>query len=633
MPMAKAIISAFRRDENTTGARGWVVNLAIFRVVFLGLVALPWALRCFGWAANILPHLPDSVWAPISFFRLIPLDVLHNVGLVRALGLVNILLIVMALIGFMTRLSTGLAALLSIYLFGLMENLGKVDHFHHVVWFMAMLAVADSGRLLSVDALCLAIKKADAGTMEQEYKRSDALWVLRYIWVLLGLVYLGPGIAKLMSAMTVGWAGAANLQNIFLRKWLELSWYDPGFVLPLRVDRMPHLILEVLGCGAIVFESCFVAAVLFRFFRPALAFAGIAFHVGNGIFLGIWFTTLLPVYACLVDWAAMARNLNRRLKIPAFVVYDGSCRLCRRTIAILKSLDLFDALTAVPGSSGDPRRTRFLSLTDEMLARDLYFIEGDKITVGYDAYVQMARRTMVLWPLGFIMGLKPVAAAGRKLYRRVADSRRCALPTIGSKRDAPRQMRAAWIHLVGILFAAGQFCVTGSDFIAPHCQRFLSSKQWFSPVAQFVNGVATCRWPFDLYPTFAGKTASQVDTVEYRWVGLDGAERVASPTAYWETFQNPGLTWYVMTEFGQDQAGGPNQTKSLDLARALWRAEKPDLRESAVGLRLYRVQYRLDGGPDSLARLVSQTPAYTFPVELLTTGDQGEAQFNSATRD
>ena len=301
MNMPEFLQKGIRRDDHVTCRKGWAANLAIFRIIFFGLVALPWAVRFYHWAVATLPNLADSLWITISFYRFIPLGVLHDVNFVQTLALVNIVAIVLALVGFQTRISAGLAALFSLYLFGLMENQGKVDHFHHVIWFMAMLAAGEAGEMFSVDAIIYAIKRADSGEIQREIPTENALKLLRYIWILLGLLYLGSGLAKLSSALTAGWAGALNLQNILLRRWIELSWYDPNFTIPLRIDRLPHWILEPLGWGAILFEVCFIFFVLFRIFRPTLAIAGLIFHIGNGIFLGIWFTTLFPVYVCLFD--------------------------------------------------------------------------------------------------------------------------------------------------------------------------------------------------------------------------------------------------------------------------------------------------------------------------------------------
>src|SRR5277367_6392788 len=113
------ISAAWHRDGMVTSARGWAANLALFRVVFLACVALPWALRCYRWTVAVLPQLPRTMWQPISFYQLMPLEVLCNASLARALALANIFLIGLAIIGFRTRLTLWLATFVSFYVFGL----------------------------------------------------------------------------------------------------------------------------------------------------------------------------------------------------------------------------------------------------------------------------------------------------------------------------------------------------------------------------------------------------------------------------------------------------------------------------------------------------------------------------------
>jgi len=626
MKYRQLISAAWRGDEMVTNARGWAANLAMFRVVFLSCVALPWGLRCYHWTVSILPHLPRTVWQPISFYQLIPLDVLCNTSLARALALANIFLIGLAIIGFRTRLTLSVATFVSFYVFGLMENIGKVDHFHHVIWFMAMVACGPSALLFSVDAVIQAYKGADQGTMEQEFSGKEALWTFRYIWILLGLLYLGPGLAKLESAIRTNWAGATNMQNLVLRKWVELSWYDPHFTLPPRVDRLPRLFMQTMGWSAIAFESGFVFVVLFRFLRPALALIGILFHVWNGVFLGIWFTTIVPVYACLLDWAALGRAWNHRRSKSFVVVYDGGCELCRRTIAILKSIDLFDGLTIVAGFSGDARRDQFPQITDEMLARDLYVVRGQELSAGYDAYVKMAERLIILWPLAVIMRLPPVATAGRGIYRRIAEARKCTVPASPRGSLAARWAPSNVVHWTGIILSAGQLGVSGILLLYPHSQspRVLSEK-WLAPVARVFNGVARRRpnWPFDLYPTFAGVTPGEVFTAESRWALADGSEKVASPDAYWRTFANPGLTWNITSQLANELPGEQKRAKALDLVKALWLAEDPEKGKSVVAVRVFEVRYKLQSAPGPLAALLEETLIFSFPVSELKDHETG----------
>ena len=115
-----------RADEIRNDDRGWTYNLALFRVVFLAGL-LPFAIDNANWMARILPTIPPALWEPVSFYRYLPLELLGHAGLAHALALVNLGLIVMALLGIFTRASLAGATVLSLYLFGLPQNMGKIQ--------------------------------------------------------------------------------------------------------------------------------------------------------------------------------------------------------------------------------------------------------------------------------------------------------------------------------------------------------------------------------------------------------------------------------------------------------------------------------------------------------------------------
>jgi len=199
-------------------------------------------------------------------------------------------------------------------------------------------------------------------------------------FLLFGLAYLTPGLSKLEAAVSDGWATTHNLVSILWLKWLELYLYEPAFQLPPRIDALPFPFLTLGGLGVILFETAFILLVLLRPARPLLALAGVGFHMGNQLFLHISFTSLMVAYVSLGDWTAMGRGLYRWFKRRELVVlYDGGCRLCRRTVALLKAADLFDQLVPVAGFSQDPGRGRYAVVTDEMLARDLHVVDGERV--------------------------------------------------------------------------------------------------------------------------------------------------------------------------------------------------------------------------------------------------------------
>src|SRR3984957_19026761 len=363
----------FQADEIATDDFGWTANLAIFRVVFLAAVALPFACDVLRWTELVMPSIPAEVWVPVAFYRHIPFDLLVNAALAHAVAVADVALIAMALAGLFTRTSLTLATILSLYLFGLPENLGKVSHFQHTVWFMALLAAGPSGAMLSVDAIIAADRRAERGEVALEVPPRSALRTLRYAWTLIGLLYLGSGLAKLNAGYVYRWVSADNLRHIFWRNWFERRIYRPGFTPPVRIDRLPAAMIDAWGAGAVALETGFVAFVLFRWARLFLFLGGLAFHAGNGLILGIWFHTLIGSYVCLVDWSSLGRRSTAKLtgqREPLLVLYDGSCTMGRRPIAFLKTLDISGAILPVSGFSSDPRRLAHPEITEEMVLHD-----------------------------------------------------------------------------------------------------------------------------------------------------------------------------------------------------------------------------------------------------------------------
>jgi predicted DCC family thiol-disulfide oxidoreductase YuxK len=624
---------AFRLDEILNDARGWTANLAIFRIIYLGFAVLPSDLWLLDWTERILPGLHRGLWVPISFYRLLPFGLLSNVALARALALANILLVVMGLIGFCTRSAIGLATLISLYLFGLTENHGMVTHFHHLVWFMALLAVGPSGQLFSIDALQRAIRSADRGIVELSFPRLDALWTLRYVWVLMGLLYLGPGLAKAENAITAGWAGATNLQHILWRKWLEMSLYDPNFVMPIRVDRVPEWLLCLAGAGVIAFEIGFVLAVLCRRLRPFLAAWGLAFHVGNLLFLSIFFQTLVPAYVCLFDWAAIGRRFWHRGRGPLLVFYDSGSRLCRRIVAVLRTIDMFDTLELVGGLSDAPRRKLAPQISDEMPARDLYVADGGLAEAGYDACARIAKRIGVLWPVGLLMRLPPVAALGHKVYRRIADLRRYPPAGPNLLQEPVHTPASALVHPIGLLLVGSQLSISLTMLLYSLRDVYLPpTARSLAPVWWFVNGIGwrAPTWPFDLYPTFTPVTPPEFEIWEARWVSADGRELTVSPRAYEDLYANSNLTWNVLTAAAHDPNPEHSRTRSLDLVRALWRTERPGVRESVTAVKVYRARYRLEPSHDAPGTFLRESLLYTFPVGIVSENGEQEPHLSSA---
>ena len=582
-----AVSCAFRSDEILTTPRNWAFNLAIFRIVFLLFATMPLALEFLRWTQTILPGVAPNMWAPLSFYRFLPIDLLGNVAFGRVLAVADIVLIVLGIIGYRTRSSIALATLISLYGFGLAGNLGHMDHRHHVVWFMALLAAGPSGSFFSLDSLILAKRNADRREIELSFRSPAALWTLRYIWLLMGLLYFGPGIAKLQSSLTDGWASSVNLRTMMWKRWLQLYWYDPHWVSLVRADLLPAWVLTALGAGVIAFEIVFIFAVLFRRLRPYLALWGMAFHIGNALVLKIWFGTLVAAYVGLIDWTAVWRLVSRRARAPLLAFYDQGYGRYRRMMAILKTSGLFGPLEPVAAFSGDARRKAHPQITDQMLSQDLYAAPAKRHAAGYDAYTPIAKNQTSLGPISAI------------------------------QRATKSRDESVLVYALGVLLLACQLGISVLMFSYNLEDALLAKLPHHRILLRLIDGLAERKpvWPFDLYPTFTPAVPRTVEVWEARWVLSSGSEVRVSPRAYNNVFGTWNVTWNVTTdEMLRRASARQDQERSLSLAHLLWQREDPSIQRTVMAVNIYRAAYNLQApAPQFPAELVSQTCLYAFP--------------------
>ena len=302
MSLVQRLAAAFRRDAEVTDAAGWALNLAIFRIVYLTAGVLPLAVDTFWWTRSALPGLHPTLWEPVSFFRWLPLAVVSDPTLGQALAVLLIALVVLGAVGYRTSLVLWLATAAAVFVLGIPQNQGKVHHYHNTVWFLAILAASPCAAVLSLDAL-----RRRAAGRPSSAAPPGALTTLRYVWALMAVLYLFPGLAKLVGVLTGGWASAESQRLILWNKWLQLEWYEPVIRPVIRPDTLPDPILAGGATVVVVAEICVGLAMLFRRTRPIALAVGLGFHLSTGLVMGIFFSWLTPAYVALVDWSALAR--------------------------------------------------------------------------------------------------------------------------------------------------------------------------------------------------------------------------------------------------------------------------------------------------------------------------------------
>jgi len=231
------------------------------RELWLAPRGLAWFLPVFAWSA---PHL-----AIVS--RILQASAL------------------LALIGLWTRASLAVLACCFVLLFGGAQLSGAVLHDMHLFWFLLLLLVSPSARVLSLDAW------AEGDGWLGVARSFDAALATHAARALLGCVYFFPGLHKLLAG-GFAWAASENLKH---QLWLK--WFQAGGAVPWpRVDTAP-LWLSLGGAAVLIFELGFLPCLWWRRGRALALAMGLAFHACTQHFLYIPFPSLWACYVLLWD--------------------------------------------------------------------------------------------------------------------------------------------------------------------------------------------------------------------------------------------------------------------------------------------------------------------------------------------
>ncbi|TWT90746.1 hypothetical protein Mal64_11430 [Pseudobythopirellula maris] len=339
-----------------------------------------------------------------------------------------------AAIGLFTRVSAPVAVVLSFCLLGISNLTGKVNHDHHVLLLAMIMACSRCADGFSLDALRRRLGASEVARPANEPQVTYGL-PIRMTMVLIATCYFFPGYWK--AAVGPGWVTDGAMRNVALGIWFQREYFEPL----VRID-----LYDLLGIGgalsAILFELGFLPALLFRWPRYLFAVVGFTFHNLTNAILGIAFWPLQAMYVAFVNWWWLLGWLGEKIGPSRLTIYfDGNCRLCRHTINLLLELDWLRCLEVRNTLQLEKSDPIYATADEQALLTDMHgahYEEGALQTaVGYDVYRWIAWRIPLLWPLAPLMYLPPVSIVGRKIYRRVADSRACRVPSPVSPAEAP----------------------------------------------------------------------------------------------------------------------------------------------------------------------------------------------------
>jgi hypothetical protein len=218
---------------------------------------------------------------------------------------------VLAMIGLFTRPAMVVAALLAVYVLGIPNFFFKIGHGSHLQVLVALaLTVSPAGHGFSVDALLRRLRGRAPFAPDAAYTVP-----VRFGWLLVGTMYLFPGLWKLWEAGDL-WITGVKLEVELRKKWGTM----PEFFPPWRVDQYPSL-LAVLGTATLLIEIGFFFALFWRPTRVIAALAAVGFHVGIGLNMNIWFNPLYPL-AVLLEWPKLVSERVAQ-RAAAFTAWLG----------------------------------------------------------------------------------------------------------------------------------------------------------------------------------------------------------------------------------------------------------------------------------------------------------------------
>lgn len=422
-------------------------NLGVARALFFISLAIYYLPHDFsGWGG-----VSAALYQPIWFLKWFGIPILGESAL-NILQVIWKLSLLCAAVGFFTRTSIVLAAILGTYLLGLGHNFGQLYHFDAIlVIAFWILAFSRAGDAWSVDAL---IRVARDPATVRPASSGEYQWPVQLILVAFSLVFCAAGIAKL-RASGVQWVLSDHLAILLNRVQYRISDADPLVTWGSAFAGVPW-ISRLLAFGTIFFETLYPIALFSRRLRVPLVLGGMGLVLGIRALMGPTFENFLLMNIFWVPWDRVGAWISARVaaRTEIHVFYDGACGLCRPTVAILRRLDLLSRVAFVDVTQRwTSIAAQFPSLDRDRCLTDMHAVTRDGATfAGFDAYRALARFLPLGWMALPFLYIPPVAGLGRRVYRWVADHRErsCALPlpppagtpmTLGERADQVSDVR------------------------------------------------------------------------------------------------------------------------------------------------------------------------------------------------
>jgi predicted DCC family thiol-disulfide oxidoreductase YuxK len=281
---------------------------------------------------------------------------------------------------------------------------------------LLFLVLVDTGARLSLDARRRPrFRPAWAGQVIAIAHTVGVVLVLSQ----LALLYASTGLYKAAGEL---WQNGTALYYI-----LRVDEFSSP-ALAAALYQSPYLVVGGTY-GTVLFEVMFPAALFNPWTRGALVAAGVVFHVGIAVLMGLvtfaW--SMLSFYPLLFtddQYRRVAGWVVARCSLT--VLYDGWCPDCRRSVAVLRAADVGALVRYV--SFREPGMSEVFGLDARRLRHRIHSVRPDgTVLEGMDVMVQIAGRAVLLWPLVPLLLLIRLAA-GQRGYDLLAARRTVLVP-------------------------------------------------------------------------------------------------------------------------------------------------------------------------------------------------------------
>lgn len=245
----------------------------------------------------------SSAWYPVSFFKAWSVPLLDAASL-QSLALVSTIALACAALGLAYRVSAPIAALSTLYLHGVPQNFGKINHSENLLMLaLCVFACARAADAWSLDAFLRRLRGRSVGPAAPSGAHR---WPLRFVGLMVITMYTAAGASKLMHSGW-DWALSGAFQRLLLRHHFT---HQPPTELGVWLASMP-LLCNALALGALLTELLAPLALLGRLPFGLLVSALFAMQTSIWLMLGVKFTPMIPMFLCLLPWALLLARFDQ----------------------------------------------------------------------------------------------------------------------------------------------------------------------------------------------------------------------------------------------------------------------------------------------------------------------------------